>query len=221
MAMQQHPPPQGVAPSALWSMLAAMPRPHRVVDFPRKMPDTDEAIGQVAIWPLTSEEKMISATAAEKFAKEKLRIEAKASEENLGYQAVFESASVCEVLWRACRRPEDLKLPAFPSPAELRKNLTDDELAVLFRSYILVKFEVGPIVAEMTSADEDAWIATLAKAGDALPLSFLSQEAHERLTLSLACRLASSTTGTASAGSPPDDGTSGTSAPDDPGVDTE
>jgi hypothetical protein len=206
-------PPPDAKPSELWLALTQLPRPHHVVDFPRKDPVTGKSIGQVAIWALTQEETMVSFAAAEKFAKEKLRLEGKTDTTNLGYERVFNDECAVQTLWRACRRTENLKLAAFPDPNQIRREFTVDEMAFLFDQYLRVRTELGPIAASMSDVELEAWIDALAKAGDTFPLGWLSPEARDRLTLSLALRCSSSPTAKSSAGSPPDAGTPDSPAP--------
>jgi hypothetical protein len=158
-------------------------------------------VGKIAIWPHTQEESMVSAAAAERFARDQLKLKTKSDETSLGYEAVFHNQAAAEVLCRACRRPDNLKVPFFPNPGELRRHLTDDEIAVLFAQYTKVRAEVGPMIARMEPEEYEAWVDRLAEAGDTFPLGFLSPEQHDHLTLYLASRCKSLRMATSSVGS--------------------
>lgn len=208
-------PPLDVAPSELWAQITQLPRPARLVDFPAKDPVTGEPIGQVAIWALTQEELMICYANAARVAKDLLKAET-TDAPSQAYTAIYQDACACEVLYRACR---DIKgapsysQPAFPAPREVRRRLMQDQIATLFRAYLQVERELGPIVAALTPDELEAWIGRLAQAGNVFPLVSLSREALETLALSLALRLHASSTGTSSPGSPPDGGKSNATDP--------
>lgn len=198
-------PPTNVPPSELWLQITQMPRPHRLVDFPRKDRVTGQPIGQIAIWVLTQEESMICQSAAEKFARNTLKENVpKQSDAQEGYANIYRNAAAVEVLWRACRRPEDLKQPAFPSPGEMRKLLTHDEVGVLMSHYNRVQTELGPYVTDMTAEELDAWIARLEEGGSRFFLDCLSSEVKEALIERLAFRLRSFSTDNGSHGEQPD-----------------
>lgn len=191
-------PPKDTGPSELWVRLQEMPRPSRVVDFPRKMP-TGESVGQVAIWVLTQEEQMAAAAEAEKLAK---RLVKDGKREDLGYEALYADAVCVEVLARACRVDGELKRPAFPSAGQIRELLTVDEIAALFNHYLTVQLELGPTVARMSEQEMNAWVERLAEGGSAFPFDLLSSDLQKILVLFMARRLVSSSTDMSSAGSP-------------------
>ncbi len=196
-------PPDNIPPSELWAKITATPRPSAEVDFPRK--DKEGApIGKLRMWVLTQSEQMICAAEAARVAKELLKDQRK-DDPSLGYDNVYNNAASVEILARACRDANDVTRPAFPSPKLLRQNMTADEIAILTRLYLQVQSELGPIIAYMSAEEEEAWIRRLAEGGTAFPLSLLSSEAHEHLTLSLASRLFRSLTSTSSPGSPPEE----------------
>lgn len=207
-------PPANIPPSELWALITQLPRPHRLVDFPAKDPN-GEPVGQVAIRVLSQEELMICASNAAKVAKDMLR-EQMSDAPQLAYEKIYQDACVCEVLHRACRDVKsapEYNRPAFPAPREVRQRLTLDQTTVLMRAYLRVEAELGPIIAALEPEELNAWIGRLAQAGNAFPLVSLSRQALETLALSLALRLASSSTDTSSPGSPPDDGTESEKAP--------
>ena len=189
----------------LWAKITALPRPHRIVDFPRKTED-GEAICQVAIWVLSQEEQMAAASASEVLTRKLLGKDVPRHEDaREGYHDVYQNAASIEVLFRACRHPEDLKRPFFPSPAQMRSALSIDEIGVLMNHYFSVQAEVGPIISRMTPEEVDAFVDALIRSGDRFPLDSLSPGQLRALVVSMAARMRSSSTDTSSPGSQPEE----------------
>lgn len=212
-------PPQNISASELWARLNESPRPHRIVDFPRLSAD-GTPIGQVAMWVLTQEEQMICASAAQRFAKEKVK---DGKREDIGYETVYSNQSVVEILYRACRRADDVTLSAFPSPALIRERLTADECSVLFEKYLSVQLDLGPIVTAISKDEYEAWVERIAEGGlAASPFVLLSWEMQRLLAHFMACQIQASRTGSSSAGSPLDETPPSSAASDETDVsDTE
>lgn len=203
-------PPTDVSASELWTALTQIPRPWRLVDFPRVDPFTKEPVGQLAIWVLTQEEQIAASAEADQVAKKILKDPQRQGEANVGYENIYNNEATVQVLYRACRDAKDIKRPAFPSASLLRKHLSVDEISVLAVHYMQVQVAVGPIVAAMSPEEEKAWIGRLAEAGDVFPTGQLSQRQLEALLLSMAFQLVSFWTGTSSSGSAPASGQSET-----------
>lgn len=197
-------PPDNIEPSELWKLLTSLPRPHRAVPFPRNMPGTDAPVGELEMWPLTQEEQMACNAEADKFTKRLLKDPQKKDEANLGYHHSYTNEVAVQVLYRACRDPKDINRPAFPSPSQMRTTLSTDEVGVLFNQYCTVQQELGPIVAEMSAEEREAWIVRLQEGGTAFPFDTLSWEAQRTLVLSMASQLVSCWMAMCSLGSPPD-----------------
>lgn len=197
-------PPETIDASDLWLALTAMPRPHKVVPFPRKIPGSDEPVGELAIWPLTQEEQMASNAEADRFTKKLLKDPQKKDEANLGYEHTYANDVAVQVLYRACRDPKDLAKPAFPSPTDIRAKLSTDEIGVLFSVYSTVQFEIGPIVAGMTKGEREAWILRLEEGGSAFPFDALSWEEKRILLPFMASQLVDCWMVMCSLGKPPD-----------------
>jgi hypothetical protein len=207
-------PPEDISPSELWVQLTQMPRPHRVVDFPRKDPVTGLPAGQVAIWPLTQEESMICQKAAETFARKSLKENLpKKDDAQEGYLNLYRNAAAVEVLARACRRVEDLKRPAFPSPELMRKQFTHDEIGVLTSYYHRVQSELGPYVTDFTTEELDAWVKMLEEGGSAYFLDLLASDAKDSLIMHLVSQLQSYSTDSGSLGEPQETSTNESSTP--------
>ena len=199
-------PPKDVSASELWTALTQIPRPWKVVDFPRVDPMTKETVGQIAIWVLTQEEQIAASAEADQVAKKVLKDPQRQGEANIGYENVYNNEATIQVLYRACRDVKDVSRPAFPSASMLRKHMSVDEISVLAVHYMQVQSAVGPIVASMSPEEERAWIGRLADAGDTFPIALLSPREQEALLLSMASQLVSFWTATPSPGSAPASG---------------
>lgn len=197
-------PPTDIEASELWTLLESMPRPSEAVDFPRKLPGTNEPVGQIRIWVLTQQEQIACAAEADRAVKSILKEKQQAGEENLAYRDAYQNEVTVQVLWRACRDVANVEKPAFPSPKHIRK-LTVDEISVLARHYLQTQTRLGPIVAWLTAEEEKAWIERLAVGGSAIPLGLLSPGAQEALMLSMASQLHASWMAMSSAGSQQDE----------------
>lgn len=196
-------PPSAIPPSELWVQMVQMPRPFRLVDVPRKDPVTKLPIGQIAVWILTQEETMICQAAADTFARKSMKDGVpKNNEASEGYTNLYRNAAAVEVLFRACRRMNDLKMPAFPSPGEMRKNFSHDEIGILMDHYHRVQSEIGPYVSECSAEELDAWIRVLEEGGSRHFLDLLTSETKEALVERLVSRLSSLRTAIGSPGSP-------------------
>lgn len=205
--------PPDMAPKQLWQRLQELPRPaSTAVDFPRK-DFAGNPIGQLRIWVLNQEERLDAAAAAEVYARKKLK-ESKATD--LGYEEIYANEVCVQILWRACRDVDDLNRAAWPT-ADLLRQITTEECAVLFEHYMTTQRTLGPIVAEMTEGDFEDWVKKLAVGGSAYPLDLLSSDMKNVLLLGMAFRLHTSQTDSSSAGSPLDDKpqSSGPSSPVD------
>ena len=187
-------------------MLTQTPQPHRIIDFPRKKAGTEETVGQLAMMVLTQNQQMEAAAATEMLTRKLLKESPKADEARKGYDDLYSNAAAVELLWRACRRHDDLERPLFPTPIDIRQHLSPNEVSVLVQQYMIISSEVGPIVATMTDAEIDAWISRLVEGGSAAPLGLLTSDALTTLVLGLASRVYASTTAISSVGTPLDDG---------------
>lgn len=200
-----------ISDSELWIALNQAKRPFRVVDFPRVNPDTGKPYGQVAIWPLTQGEIIGAKADATKHARAAISEKFDVVEKVEGYIQVYDDAAMTELVYRFCRRPENVMLPTFPRAADVRQRLTSDECSVLVAAYAIIQIELGPIVADMTDLECEAYIERLKKGGSYSPLASLSLEQRIRLQMYTIERYVSSPTDNSSAGSPPDESTSSTS----------
>jgi hypothetical protein len=199
-------PPKDVEASELFVLLTTTPRPHRVVDLPRKKTD-GTPVGQVAIVPLTQEEVTAASAESERRTRKMLGDALPKKEDaQQGYSDVYTNIAAVEILFRACKdiKDETLRRGAFRTPHEIGKALSNDEIGVLYHSYQTVMLEIGPIVAHMSESEVDAWVDVLAEGGSSIPLDTLSWGALTTLTCSMASRLRALRTDTSSPGSPHD-----------------
>jgi len=202
----------------LWERLCAMPRPHKVVDFPRR-DENGELIknAQIAMWVLTQGEQEEAAARAEQRARDLLKTgkpgESSLSTADIRQSDVYRNCAADELLYRACRNlAPNLKTPFFPTPGHLRQMCTVDEIGVLCQMYYGVQDELGPIVTIMSDAQREALLKQLEKDGARSPLDLLSRDLLIELVIFSASRRASSSMDTSSSGSPPDGFTSNSSS---------
>ncbi len=207
MSLLQPTKPEEMSPSDLWLALTQVPRPSRTVPFPRNLPGTSTPVGELVIQPLTQAEQMICNAAADKFTKDLLKDPQRKDDANLGYQHTYANETAVQVLYRACKSPEDINKSAFPSPKLMRESLTTDEIGVLFNQYCTVQAELGPISATLSAEEEEALIVRLEEGGSASPFDGLSWELQRTLVLSLASRVVKCWTAISTAGLPLDVGT--------------
>jgi hypothetical protein len=197
-------PPESVPASDLFRLLQELPRPSEVVDFPRKLPGTDDSVGQLVMWPLSQNEQMAANAEADRFAKKILKESPKRDEASLGYDSIYANEVAVQVLYRACRDVTDPKRPMFPSPAALRE-LSADEVGALFLLYCEVQVKLGPVVSRMSEEEMEAWVVQLADGGKHVPFSLLSLDSQLRLVSFMASQIVNFSTDTSSAGSPQDE----------------
>ncbi len=199
--------PEEISPSDLWLALTQVPRPSRTVPFPRNLPGSNTPVGELLITPLTQAEQMVCNAAADKFTKDLLKDPQRKDDANLGYQHTYANETAVQVLYRACKSPEDPSKAAFPSPKQMRELLTTDEIGVLFNQYCTVQAELGPIASTLSKEEEEALIVRLEEGGSAFPFDKLSWELQRTLVLSLASRVVKCWTAISTAGLPLDVGT--------------
>lgn len=207
-------PPPNIEPADLWTKLTTLPRPHTEVAFPRKDPRTGLPMAdKVKVWVLTESELMSSRAAADAYAHEILLKPQKSGDANLGYQDIYRNACVIEIVWRCCRAPINVQVPAFPSTKAIRQWLTSDEIAVLFQAYCAWQRESGPILSSMDKAEMEAWIAVLREGGSRVPLARLASESVIDLLMHSVSLLPKSPEGNGSHGSPPSGSSESTGLP--------
>lgn len=226
-AVTGHGPPEDVPATELAAALQVMPFPHKVVDYPRKIPGTESPIGKLAIIPATILQKVHAQAAAHLFAKKVLADPEKAAADqevrisaeevvSEGYQGIYKTAVSIELLFRTCRVHDKLGESVFPGARWMRKYMTDDEVGVLISKWLRVQLEIGPIVHMMSDAECDLWIEKLIEGGSSDPLGSLASDAKTDLILRLASLLRKSRTDRTSSGEPRGGGSTGTTGSENP-----
>lgn len=190
--------------SEYWVKLSARERPFKTVDAPQADPKTGKPLGEIAMRVLTQQEIIAAKADATSFTRKLLK-EEKATLDELEKLAVWRDACACELLFRACRRVENVNLPIWPTASAIRNSLTSDECGVLVNSYEFVQLELGPIAAYLSEAEQDAIIKRLQEGGSAIPLALLSLGQWTALTMRMASLLQNLPTEPSSVGSQPED----------------
>jgi hypothetical protein len=215
-------PPSGVTPSQLVAMLQELPRPHKIVSYPRKLPGTDQPIAEIAMVAAFIQDKINAQASAHAYTRQILADPRKSKEDGktkmseeemntLGYEGVFRNAVAIELLYRACKDPRDksLKAPVFPGATWMRNYCTDDEIGVLTATYLRTQMEIGPIISMLSNAECDLWIEKLIAGGEASdPFDSLASDAKTDLILRLVWHLRTYRTARSSSGRPLDSGSS-------------
>jgi hypothetical protein len=192
-------PPKDVAPSDLWLALSKRPRPHRTVEFPTK----DGSVGQLALWILTEHELHTCRANAATEARNRLGERSKEGSE-VAYEEIYRNELIVQLVCMACRNISDMRVPAFPTAAIARQCLLTDEFWFLYQAYSLFRAESGPMLSELTPAEMNAWLKVLQEGGSRVPLARLGLEAVIDLLMHSVASQTSSSTGSGSAGLPPD-----------------
>ena len=181
----------------IWARIISTARPHMVVPFPRINSETGEAIAEMAMVVLTSEESAIVTADAEKKVRRILKDNIPGQgEARRGYDELFNTFVAEGLLYTACKNKEDLKRPFFPRKEAILQLLNVDELAIMLNHYYTVQMELGPVIASLGDDEMAAWENRLLEAGTkpAFLLNSCSLEVLKMLVLYLANRLKNSQT---------------------------
>jgi hypothetical protein len=198
--------------------LMAIEPPSQKIPFPRKNAD-GAAVCDVVVRVLTQSQIESCCANAEQHVRLlfKGKLEAAGIDEIKAVRAeawseAYENAKLVELLFEACRDPDEPKRPLFSGPTEIRKLLTADECASLFQAYATIQEQNAPLISELSEAELEDWITTLAKGAAHAPLWLLAHGAQTQLLTYMASQLRSSKIGTGSPSLPSDDTQSSTSA---------
>lgn len=180
-----------ISPAQLWVEITKLPRPSRIIDFPRKGGDGNP-ICQLALVVLSPSEQVQCAVEAERYVNNKLGI-TKVDERAQGYKTIFDTASTTECLFLSARSAADINVRFFPTSQSIRDHLTADETAVLMQAYVQMTSELGPIISTMSEKDMEAWLERLAVGAEIVsPFFFLSSEMKNDLLKYSAVQLSNS-----------------------------
>lgn len=186
-------------PSELWVKLTELPRPlSDEYTFHARGVD----VGTLRFWVLTSQE--LSSVRVEAARETKKLYGEDAVKGNLAYEEELEEQKALHLLQLACRQPTDPRFPTFIRAADVRAQLTDDEITVALTAYAQFRRASGPVISELTPDEMEAWIKVLAEGGSRFPLARASGEVLTDLTMYLVSKLHTFVTPTSSAGSLPD-----------------
>lgn len=196
------PPPKDIAPSELVRRLTERPRPHKVLPWIRKDPETDEPLASFALTVLTQEELDDCRANAARHTEAKIGKldDGKVNQE--AWRELYDSARAVEMVFASCRKPDDLSATLFDAPSQIRRLLTADEVVLLFNAYDNYQRETGPLFKELSGEEIDTWIDVLTKGAEHYPFELLPPGAAIQLLLSLANEVAAWRIGSASS-SPP------------------
>jgi len=197
-----------ISPQELWLELCKKERPFRLSNMPEtsrfKLSDGSPAV--VAIRVLTSEECAEASFAAERFVKEqykKLKMDVPKTDDisAVSFRDKYDDRIYVEILYTACRNPEDMKKPFFISGSNSIANiLTNSEIAVLYNQYLLIEQELGPAINKLEDYEIEAYIEKLATGGSIF-LASITADAARVLLKCLALHLAKLRTRNISVGS--------------------
>jgi len=189
-------PPNDLAPSELYRKLSQRPRPSDVVDFPRKDGE-GKPVARVRLQVLTLEQHDEARHAAQRYLVEGRGF--KETELNTEIpQSVSGDAVAVELLALAIVSenpvPGTEENPVyrreFLNGTQLRRGLSADEIAALFKQYLLVQHRYGPTERTIESEDDlNSWIRILVAGGRDYPLALLDLPQLAELTSSLAGRV--------------------------------
>jgi len=163
------------------------PRPIKIVDFPRNIDDMNV---KVAIRVLTQDEQIRVVMQANVLARAELaknKVEYDASSDVV--KQVVEYHNTMGLVYEVCRDPEDVSRPFFRNIAEIRNQMSADEVAVLANEWLIFTSESSPLVTKMSKAELEAMIEYIAAEGASLPLARMTPVAVIHLLNTMASRL--------------------------------
>lgn len=203
--------PPNISSEELLNKLLNFKRPYKIVPFPRE--ENGQPIGYIAMTPLSQKEEIecneyLDVELRANLKKKGLDVP-KDGEHAESFHNVYTMKQSVEVLFRACRHPDDVNKKLFSTKEQISQYLSKTEIAVLVKQYLMVQHELGPVIAKMSKTELDALIDKLAGIDNPeaffLITSCLSWEAMNELLMRLVSR---------SMNSPMDNTSVGSLAPD-------
>lgn len=194
------PPVSEVSRSELFRRISDKSPPFEILPFPRK-DDDGEPIGHYRLQVLRQRDIDQAAAEAERYVRKAMQDGSDRPNQE-AWREVYDSALMVELTFRACRDKEDASQPLFPSPQDIRSELTQSEIVHLTNSYQQLQHRFGPSFAILTEEETDEWLDALYHGGelDLGPLGCLSPGQLVQLIAGLASRLRKSPTDTSFAG---------------------
>lgn len=204
------PPDAEVSRSELFRRIADKAPPFQILPFPRK-DDDGEPIGHYRLQVLRQRDIDQAAAEAERYVRKAMQ-DGSDKPNQEAWREVFDSALMVELVFRACRDKDDASRPLFPSPQDIRAELTQSEIVHLTNSYQLLQHLFGPSFARLTEDEVEEWLAALTRGGelDLGPLGCLSPGGLAQLIDGLVSLLLKSRTATFSVGRQSSDSASDT-----------
>ena len=165
---------QSLKQANLFTLINSTPRIQVEVDYPQYN-DDGTPIGKVVIRLLTHKEHIeiqgeAIAETDKLFSEEKVKID----QQSPYYRARHDNICAKYFLWRALRDPENPNLPLFPTPEQVERFLSNNQVATLEMVYRQLE-DYGPKLANMTIEDFERWVDKLATAAEGDFGSFLGR----------------------------------------------
>lgn len=200
--------PPNIPSEQLLNKLINYKRPYKNVPFPRE--ENGQPIGYIAMVVLTEKEEIECneyLDSAMRMSLKKKGLEVPKDDEHAeSYHNLYTMKQAVEILFKACRKCEDVEKPFFSTREQIAQYLTKTEIAILMKQYIMVQAEFGPIISKMSAVEMDAWIDKLSMDKEQrFFLSYLSLEATSELVMHIVSRLTNSQTGNGSVGGQQED----------------
>lgn len=179
-------------PHELFGILSSTEKVHRIVDFPRK-DASGKPLFELALVLLTQQEVMSATANAEKTLKKLTGTSTPAVSQTQAEYDLYNNCLAVELLFRACKHPNDLSKNIFPTPLAISDALSTDEIAILANNYQRMKTELGPIVGAMSEDEIEIYINNLIEGGKSTTyfLDLLSSGMQSQLIVAMASRLQS------------------------------
>lgn len=177
-------------PSQLLVRLMDSRRPNELLPFPR-LDDDGKPLFSYRMQILTQAELDEARANAERYTREKLKETQKITDEQVAsvrreaWSEIYEDAKCVELLYLACRDPEDVTKPLFVAPRQIRTLITRDEAAAMFAAYEATQYRFGPQWRMLSDEECEKLIGKLEEGASAYPLLHLGPGALAQLVVSL------------------------------------
>jgi hypothetical protein len=181
-------PPKDIPATDLFRKLCERPLPGEVIDFGGEL-------GRLRVQVLRLEQHDDARMAAHAYCKEKRRLTDDEFRTRYG-EELLGDATAAELIALAVTLPDPIGgddgdrvvYPrVFRNGADV-KQLSPDEVTLLFGAYLKVQQRFGPYERTMDDVEVNAWVERLMEGGSELPLSLLASHQRDALTMSLAAR---------------------------------
>ena len=152
-------PPKDISPQELWSKIIELPRPTKIINFPRKN-ENGEFDCQLKLMILTFEDFINSRLNIEKYISSKINeLNIDSSELNTIKNTLNQSRYISEILFKTCRDIDDISKPFFPNLDLVDKLISPEESIILFSEFAEFQSKFAPI--GLNQDENVAWIDKL------------------------------------------------------------